>query len=230
MVSGLTVKIRITSSGHTMAGIIKAAAPASASISASPSTFLMFFTSLLPQYWAARTPLPLTIPNTRSENTKNTLFARPTAAMVVSPSVPIIMVSTRFTIVFSIPCMATGRAMRTAFCKKIRSPSIFFVPVRNIISSPFLSSWTILSENLRSVKQKRPRQKQPLPSLPEPFILLQHRYDTNRSADRKSFLLFAHLQHICKSLDRSLGLAEVAHLLVDTQFDVRDLCIIQGFL
>ena len=189
----------------------------------------MFFISWFPQYWAARTPLPLTIPNTRSENTKNTLFASPTAAMVVSPRVPIIMVSTRFTIVFSIPCMATGRAMRTAFCKKIRSPSIFFVPVRNITSSLCSLFWNYLNRNPVIRKAKKPRQKQPSPFPPEPPLVttpLRH----IPVGDRKTFLLFAHLKHICKRLDRSLGLTEVTHLLVDSQFDVRDLCVIQSLL
>lgn len=98
-------------------------------IRASPSTFRIFFTSWFPQYWAARTPEPLTIPKTSRENTKNTLFASPTAAMEVSPKVPIIIVSTRFTMVFSIPCMATGKAIVTAFPKNLRSFSIFPVSV-----------------------------------------------------------------------------------------------------
>lgn len=92
----------------------------------------MFFTSRFPQYCAAKIPLPLTIPNTRSENTKNTLFARPTAAMAVAPRVPIIIVSTRFTTVLSIPCMATGRAIRTALLRNTLSPAISFVICRNI--------------------------------------------------------------------------------------------------
>ena len=70
------------------------------------------------QNWAAKIPPPLTIPKTSSENTKNTLFASPTAAIAVDPSPPIIRVSTIFTMVFNIPCSATGHAIISAFFKK----------------------------------------------------------------------------------------------------------------
>ena len=103
MLSWLVVKIRITACGHRIAGTAKNRAPPSASRMDSPRTFLIFFTSPLPQNWAARIPAPLTIPNTSRENTKKTLFASPTAAMAVAPRVPIINVSTRFTTVFNMP-------------------------------------------------------------------------------------------------------------------------------
>ena len=119
--------MRITFSGASTQGITKQSAPVMDSVSAKPITFLIFFTSWFPQYWAARTPEPLTIPNTSNVNTKNTLLARPTAAMVLSPREPIISVSARFTSVFNMPCIATGRAIRNAFDKKILSRSMYLV-------------------------------------------------------------------------------------------------------
>ncbi len=67
------------------------------------------------------------MPNTSSVNTKNTLLAKPTDAIAVEPKLPIIKLSTRFTTVFSIPCMATGRAIITVFLKKFLSRNISFV-------------------------------------------------------------------------------------------------------
>ena len=114
----LVVKIRMTILGFVRLGITKNKAPVIAKRIESPRTFLIFFTSPLPQNWAANIPPPLTIPKTSSENTKNTLFARPTAAMAVDPRPPIIRVSTIFTMVFNIPCSATGHAIISAFFKK----------------------------------------------------------------------------------------------------------------
>lgn len=42
--------------------------------------------------------------------------------------------------------------------------------------------------------------------------------------------LFAHLQHICESLNGSACLSEVAHLLVDSQLDMRNMRSVEGFL
>ena len=118
MLPSLVVKILMTILGAVRAGTTKNMAPTIASITQSPKTFLIFFTSPLPQNWAAKIPPPLTIPKTSSENTKNTLFASPTAAIAVDPSPPIIRVSTIFTMVFNIPCSATGHAIISAFFKK----------------------------------------------------------------------------------------------------------------
>ena len=137
MVSPPVVKILITCFGHATAGIKKASAAPIARSSASPRTFLIFFTSLLPQNWAARIPEPLTMPNTSSVITKNTLLASPTAAMEVAPSEPIIMVSTMFTIVFSMPCIATGSAILTALERNILSVIIIFVSCSIALIIPF---------------------------------------------------------------------------------------------
>ena len=47
-------------------------------------------------------PIPLEIPNTNKVYTKKTLFPRPTAAIGFSPSLPIISVSAKLVIIFSI--------------------------------------------------------------------------------------------------------------------------------
>lgn len=85
MLASLVVNMRITIWGRTMEGTTKNKAPPRANKMDRPNTFLIFFTSLFPQNWAASTPLPLTMPNTSRENTKNTLFASPTAANGRSP-------------------------------------------------------------------------------------------------------------------------------------------------
>ena len=54
--------------GAVRAGTTKNMAPTIASITQSPKTFLIFFTSPLPQNWAAKIPPPLTIPKTSREN------------------------------------------------------------------------------------------------------------------------------------------------------------------
>lgn len=50
------------------------------------------------------------------------------------------------------------------------------------------------------------------------------------SVKKHSSELFLHLQHIRKRLDRRACLTEVTHLLVDTQFDMRDSCVVQSDL
>ena len=65
-----------------------------------PSTFLMFFISLFPQYCDANTTVPLNIQNINNIKKKKYLFANPTPAMAVSPNFPIITVSTKLTIIF----------------------------------------------------------------------------------------------------------------------------------
>ena len=78
----------------------------------------MLFTSLLPQYCADRRPVPLDMPKTKSANTKYTLFPRPTAAIAPVPRLPIIIVSTIFTIIFSRFCNVTGTAIPSIRFKK----------------------------------------------------------------------------------------------------------------
>ena len=131
MLLSLVVKILMTIFGLIRLGITKNRAPVSASSIESPRTFRICLTSPFPQNWAAKIPPPLTIPNTSRENTKNTLFARPTAAIAVDPKPPIIRVSTIFTMVFNIPCNATGHAIISAFFRKGPSCSISLVLLNN---------------------------------------------------------------------------------------------------
>ncbi len=63
--------MRMTDCGETRAGTTKNKAPVRARSMESPRTFRMLLKSPFPQNWAASTPLPLTIPNTSRENTKN---------------------------------------------------------------------------------------------------------------------------------------------------------------
>ena len=163
MAPGLFVKIRITISGHTTLGTTKSSDPVREISIARPVTFRIFFTSRFPQYWAARMPEPLLTPKTRRVNTKNTL-------LVVSPSCPIIIVSTRFTMVFNIPCMATGKAIRTAFLKNVRSCSISLVS-----AITFIINGSVLSKR---AKKKRPARR--------PFSKI---YFSSKSLFKSSFCL-----------------------------------------
>ena len=72
-------------------------------------------------------PIPLEIPNTNKVYTKKTLFPRPTAAMGFSPSLPIISVSAKLVIIFSIARKATGKAIAAVLYKKNVSANISLV-------------------------------------------------------------------------------------------------------
>ena len=65
-------------------------------VTQTPSTLWMFEISLFPQYCALKMAAPLLIPNKSSPSRKKIWFARPTAAMGVSPNCPIMMTSTMF--------------------------------------------------------------------------------------------------------------------------------------
>jgi len=90
----------MTNSGTKKPGMAKIMEPHTPISKETRNTLYIFNSSLLPQYWDESTPEPLLTPNISREKTKNNLFAKPTAAILVSPSFPIIKVSTRLTILF----------------------------------------------------------------------------------------------------------------------------------
>ena len=83
--------------------------------SATPSTRLMDSSSCRPQYWLARTEEPLCTPKINSWTTNRGIFARVTAAMGASPSIPTIKVSAMPRALVIRFCMTMGAAS-TATC------------------------------------------------------------------------------------------------------------------
>ena len=79
------------------------------------------------------------MPKINRLNTKNTLFARPTPAITVSPNVPIISVSTILVTVFKSACAATGAAIITVFRRKTGSKKtdVIFLFIFLFLREPF---------------------------------------------------------------------------------------------
>ena len=53
---------------------------------------------------------------------------------------------------------------------------------------------------------------------------------SHHSVSQTNLLLFLKCKDVSECLNSSACLTEVSHLLVDTQFDVRNTCIVQSFL
>ena len=117
MAAPLLVKMLITPTGARVQASTNSSDTPSEKLSASPCARRMLATSRRPQYWAARMPVPLHTPKTIMLKMKN----RPMAAMVDSPSWPIIRVSAKLSSVFKNCWSTMGSPMAPRCFKKSRS-------------------------------------------------------------------------------------------------------------
>ena len=90
-----------------------------------PNIFFMSLTFFLPQNWAINILAPAFIPIIHKVNIKKYWFANPTAAIGVSPNLPIMRLSTRFNDVVIKFCNAIGIANVSIAFKNTLSSKIF---------------------------------------------------------------------------------------------------------